>query len=628
MVNGATARQRITAALPTVGHHPVGSLAVIVGLGVALRLMFIGEMSVWVDEQVTLRLVDQYAAWELWWAVPAEQPHLPLYYVLLDLTVAVVGRDTLALRGLSVAMSLPAIPLSYLLGAHLWDARTGLFGGLVTATAPLLVETAMWIRMYALLATLGLAGTYATVRTLDGGGWRWRWATVAAWILLAWTHVYGLFAVAAQAALVVGAARGDWRATARQWAAPGGVAGLAAAPAVAMIAAKVVMPGSALGTARQVTHTPALSPGWVGITLARLAVGWVLPYDLPALVGIGVVLLVGGRHVDRDGARLLVAGAGPIALGLAASLVHPIFGPRYLLAGAGALAVLVARLALVTGRRLGVGPAIAGILAVALGLGITPPGLLPPGGGSAGALGLLAVPARGRVRAGIQRAYNRLVRPHLPRKIASYNGVPVRQPRLFDATDHDPDYESALLAAVRRQVDRGDHVVIVGGGWGVSAVVAAREAGPGGAVDVIEASREQWGHVRETCRLAGVADRVTVRHAVVGEAIDVWGPVADADHVPPESLPAADVLVLDCEGAERPILEEFDGVPARMVVETHELFDSSHDVVAEALERSGYDCERVTRMPGKDITMIEAVSRMTAEGRDGAAATQQQEIHE
>ncbi len=54
-------------------------------------------------------------------------------------------------------------------------------------------------------------------------------------------------------------------------------------------------------------------------------------------------------------------------------------------------------------------------------------------------------------------------------------------------------------------------------------------------------------------RLSG---RLTVKHAVVGEAIAVYGGSDQLASlvVSPTELPECDVLELDCEGAELPIL--------------------------------------------------------------------------
>jgi len=157
----------------------------------------------------------------------------------------------------------------------------------------------------------------------------------------------------------------------------------------------------------------------------------------------------------------------------------------------------------------------------------------------------------------MQRVYNSTVRDRLPRKLAVLNGVVARQPRLLDATDRVPEYEEACITALERHITDGDDVVIVGGGFGVSAVKAARSAADVD-VTVFEAAAEQVETLEETLELNGGSEEVEVQHAVVSEAVEVWGKIGDADVVPPAELPSADVMEVDAEGAELSILEGLD----------------------------------------------------------------------
>lgn len=186
--------------------------------------------------------------------------------------------------------------------------------------------------------------------------------------------------------------------------------------------------------------------------------------------------------------------------------------------------------------------------------------------------------------------YDRTVRPVLPRKIGMFAGVALRQPRLFDATDTFPHHvKRDLVEVTRAGVNYGDRVVVVGGGVGVSAVVTARLVGPSGHVDIYEASADFIPTIRETLRLNAVEDYASVHHAIVAEARDVYGSVGDAETVLPASLPECDVLQLDCEGAELPILRGLDDHPDTVVVETHPRLGASTEDVREVLTNRGYE---------------------------------------
>lgn len=160
---------------------------------------------------------------------------------------------------------------------------------------------------------------------------------------------------------------------------------------------------------------------------------------------------------------------------------------------------------------------------------------------------------------GARRAANWLLTRALGPQIGVYNDVAARDRDVLDR-DHEPVYKQALVDAVREAVEPGDRVVVVGGGRAVVAVHAAR---CGGIVTVYEAGDAA---LRVTESAAALNDAAfTARAAVVGEPGIVNGTTAPR-RIDPATL-QGDVLVLDCEGAERDILpvEGFETV----IVETH-----------------------------------------------------------
>lgn len=193
----------------------------------------------------------------------------------------------------------------------------------------------------------------------------------------------------------------------------------------------------------------------------------------------------------------------------------------------------------------------------------------------------------------VRFGYDILIRPLLPKRIISYNSVLVRASRVGDSLvpwqmSDIPGYESALIEGIQQYVETGDTVVVVGGGWGVSTVQAARQAGTDGLIMTFEGSAESVEHVEDTIRLNDVDDRVSVRHAIVAQAISLRGEDDDADVVSPTDLPACDILVLDCEGAEVDILEEMEVRPRAVLVETHGMFDAPKTTVRDKLDTAGY----------------------------------------
>lgn len=148
-------------------------------------------------------------------------------------------------------------------------------------------------------------------------------------------------------------------------------------------------------------------------------------------------------------------------------------------------------------------------------------------------------------------------------------------------------YESGLVTGLRDQVRPDDRIVVIGGGWGVTTVVAARATGKRGSVTTFEALSESVDKVRWTVENARCSDIVVVVHGRVEGRLPDSTPT---ETIPfkPEELPECDVLELDCEGAELGILERMVIRPRVILVETHGMFGSSTREVRDTLGRIGY----------------------------------------
>ncbi len=108
--------------------------------------------------------------------------------------------------------------------------------------------------------------------------------------------------------------------------------------------------------------------------------------------------------------------------------------------------------------------------------------------------------AAGLAHRSIAYAYRRGVRPWTPSRPVRYSGIAIcRDAKWGDkfvpaswvpdpALRDRPRYEAALVAGLSETVRLCDKVVIVGAGFGVTAVVAARRAGPSGTVQCFEGS--------------------------------------------------------------------------------------------------------------------------------------------
>ena len=94
--------------------------------------------------------------------------HPPLFYMLLGTWQQIVGVNLFGDRALAVMMSLPVIPLTFVV-ARRWSgsARLGMIAAVLMAWLPLSVYYSAVIRMYALAPSFVLLATWAALRLTD-----------------------------------------------------------------------------------------------------------------------------------------------------------------------------------------------------------------------------------------------------------------------------------------------------------------------------------------------------------------------------------------------------------------------------------------------------------------------------
>ena len=189
--------------------------------------------------------------------------------------------------------------------------------------------------------------------------------------------------------------------------------------------------------------------------------------------------------------------------------------------------------------------------------------------------------------------HNTYIAPQLPRVGCTYNGVEVNAARRFDSVlpwrdPDDPHYESGLISGLEKYVNERNKVVIVGGGWGVTAVKAAQNVGDSGKVVVYEGSKNYANYIQETVEKNNIAEKVDIIHGIVGPKIHLYDESRGAPRVSPEEIPECDVLVLDCEGAEIEILKNIMIRPMVILVESHGIYDAPSSKVKRLLNSLSY----------------------------------------
>jgi len=167
------------------------------------------------------------------------------------------------------------------------------------------------------------------------------------------------------------------------------------------------------------------------------------------------------------------------------------------------------------------------------------------------------------------------------KKIDKY--VPFYEPRY---TQDDPKYEYTEVEAVRTYVDNEDDVVIIGGGFGVTAVVASKQTS--GEVTVFEQTPSTYEILKRTIKINGRGDNIKLRLNAVGKVSNSTFTdehPSNVEVISPKELPPSDVYEIDCEGAETIILREMTERPLTILVETH----NNHEEVIEILNQNGYN---------------------------------------
>ena len=321
-------------------------------LGAALRFPTLDRQSFWLDELVTVSLLD-HGLGDVLREVPRSEATPFVYYVVAWAWGSLFGLGEVGIRTLSALAGTATIPVAYGAGAVLVSRRAGLVAAALVAVNPFLVWYSQEARSYALLALLGAGTVLAFGHALRGSGrWLAGWAVISALAIA--THYYALFLVGAEVVWLLVRVR------------PSRPVALASLIPAATLVAHVPLLLEQRDNGEAVTGS-SLVVRIAGIP-KNLVVGYSFPGEVPGsalaalLLLVGLALVVRLAPVERRGA--LVAGSlaavvilVPVALALA--------GRDYLTARNTIVAVVPAAVCLGAGFATGrLGLAAAGALCV------------------------------------------------------------------------------------------------------------------------------------------------------------------------------------------------------------------------------------------------------------------------
>lgn len=159
------------------------------------------------------------------------------------------------------------------------------------------------------------------------------------------------------------------------------------------------------------------------------------------------------------------------------------------------------------------------------------------------------------------------------------------------------------LSILRESVKKGDKVTIIGGGRGVSAVAAAWQVGETGQIYVYEGSPEMVTKIRKTTHINDVREQCDIVQKVVETGINVYGEKdRSMETISIDDVQMGDVLLMDCEGAEYAIMEQFNKQPRKIVIEIHpHKTKYEYDEIITYLSNMGYSLEETRDYHGNKI---------------------------
>lgn len=203
----ASARARASKTLP-----PVGGLAIIIGMALALR---------WIAAQESLYGDELFSYAD---STPSSLAHVfdrmelfreqtpPLYFVLAWLS-GKLGDPTTLIRLPSVIAGTAAVPVLYFLGDAIGGRRTGVTAAALIAVMPFAVFYGSEARAYGLLLFLIPLSTLALLRALEvKQGFSWWFLYWAACVLALYSHYVAGIAIALQAGWALLTQRSRWHA--------------------------------------------------------------------------------------------------------------------------------------------------------------------------------------------------------------------------------------------------------------------------------------------------------------------------------------------------------------------------------------------------------------------------------
>jgi len=182
----------------------------------------------------------------------------------------------------------------------------------------------------------------------------------------------------------------------------------------------------------------------------------------------------------------------------------------------------------------------------------------------------------------ISAAY-RAIRPMLPWRPVMIDGLTfTRRFKIIDTPAQ--DYESATRRFMRGYLEKDDHLLVCGGGTGVTALTAAQRVQH---VTAVEADREVIDLLLEHISINDVQN-VSVYHGWVGQPTDPDKPIhVDAVHL--NRFQGVTAAEIDLEGNGLQVIEMLPESVQTVFYETHPTMGVDEELALHHLNAAGFD---------------------------------------
>ena len=174
-------------------------LVAILLIAFVMRIIGLDRMSLWVDEVYTaIESNPAFSLSELKNSIFTSDPHPPLYFVIVYFFFKVFGYTSFVLRFVSVLMGVAGVWATFKLGRELYNKNVGRYAAILATFNYFCLYYSQEGRMYAMLYLTTTLAFYYLIRfikhpTNKGFGLYLAWS-----VLMIYSHLSGLFVLAAQ----------------------------------------------------------------------------------------------------------------------------------------------------------------------------------------------------------------------------------------------------------------------------------------------------------------------------------------------------------------------------------------------------------------------------------------------